>query len=70
MKAKALETYYRVNRTVYATAPDFTRDIAVVTCDTLLGAGLTIRQLIITDGGRLGDWRKYVNRRKQFRGDT
>lgn len=63
-----MESYYRIGKTVWATAPDLNRDLQVVTCDTLLGAGMTVRLLTATEGGRksvtgLPDWRKYINRR-------
>ncbi len=51
--------YYRKNKTVFRKEEN--RDLAVVTCKSLIGAALTVRQLIHTDGGRKGDWRKHVN---------
>lgn len=55
--------YYRKDKTVYSRENN--RDLPIVTCQSLLGAALTVRQLVLTDGGKKGDWRKYIkyNRR-------
>ena len=34
----------------------------IATCKSELGAALTIRQLYLTKSGKLGCWRKYMNR--------
>ena len=54
-----MSKYYRKDRTVFRKEKN--RDLEVVTCKSLIGAALTVRQLIHTEGGRRGDWRKYVN---------
>ena len=51
--------YYRIGKAVWRREKN--GDLEVCGCKSLIGAALTVRQLIQTQGGKKGDWRKYVN---------
>jgi len=55
-----MNKYYRKEKTVYRRGEN--RDVPIATCRSVFGAALTVRQLTQTNGGKKGDWRKYLKR--------
>ncbi len=52
-------TYFRIGRIVYRTS-DNGRRVRIATADSSFRAALTVRALIRTNGGHLGDWREHL----------